>query len=102
MKDKGVPKKGDMFVRKAPRQRGNTDIRPFKAPRQVTKGTDSNSNTEVQAITETTGSTPEMLKSPDISQEKSSDNEDNIPVASLLKAKVSYILITTTFFDMRH
>ena len=88
MKDKGVPKKEDKFVRKAPRQRGNTDIRPFKAPRQVTKGTDSNSNTEVQAITE--------------SQEKSSDNEDNIPVASLLKAKVSYILITTTFFDMRH
>ncbi len=53
MKDKGVPKKGDKFVRKAPRQRGNTDIRPFKAPRLVTKDTDSNNNTEVQAITET-------------------------------------------------
>ncbi len=70
MKDKGVLKKGDKLVRKPTRQRGNTDIRPFKAPRQVTKGIDSNSNTEVQAITETTGSTPEMLKSPDISQDK--------------------------------
>ncbi len=48
-----MPKKGDKFVRKTPRQRGNTDIRPFKAPRLVTKDINSNNNTEVQAITET-------------------------------------------------
>jgi hypothetical protein len=53
MTDKGVPKKGDKFVRKAPRQRGTTDIRPFKAPRLVTKDSDSTNNTEVQVITET-------------------------------------------------
>jgi hypothetical protein len=47
MKDKGVPKKEDKFVRKAPRQRGNTDIRPFKVPRLVTKDTNSNNNTDV-------------------------------------------------------
>ncbi len=76
MKDKRVPKTGDKLVRKPPRQRGNSEIRPFKAPRLVTKDTDSNNNTEVQAITETppesdtTGSTPEMFKSPEIIQDK--------------------------------
>jgi hypothetical protein len=61
MKDKGVPKTGDKLVRKPPRQRGNSEIRPFKAPRLVTKDTDSNNNTEVQAISETP---PDCLKSP--------------------------------------
>ncbi len=48
-----MPKKGDKFVRRSPRQRGNSEIRPFKAPRKVTNDKDSNNNSEVQAITET-------------------------------------------------
>ncbi len=35
MTDKGVPKKVDKFVRKPPKQRRNTDIMSFKAPRKV-------------------------------------------------------------------
>jgi hypothetical protein len=53
MTDKGVHKKGDKFVRKPPRQRGNTEIMPFKAPRTVTTDKDSNNNSEVHAIAET-------------------------------------------------
>ena len=70
MKDKGVPRTGDKLVRKPARQRGNTDIRPFKAPRLVNKDTDSNTHTEVQAITEkesdTSGKTTELIKSPEL------------------------------------
>ena len=71
-----MPRTGDKLVRKPPRQKGNSEIMPFKAPRLVTKDTDSNNNTEVQAISETppesdtTGSTPEMTKSPEIIQDK--------------------------------
>jgi hypothetical protein len=83
MKDKGVPRTGDKLVRKPARQRGNTDIRPFKAPRLVTKDTDSNNNTEVEAITETEIATdlearqdkavfvnPEQIKSSELLQDK--------------------------------
>ena len=41
MTDKEVPKKVDRFVRKPPRQRGNTKIKPFKAPRTVSTDKDS-------------------------------------------------------------
>ncbi len=119
IKDKGLPKKGD--------------IRSFKDPRLVTKDIEEPEQTieKTPPGSDTTVSTPEMFKSPEIIQdkvpgfisenhpemeptivqktvaprkykgwvyidekiletevqEKSSDSEDNIPVASLLKAK---------------
>lgn len=71
MTDTGVPKNVDKFARKPPRQRGNTDIMPFKAPRRLSSGSD------VQEImdktppdSDTTGSTPEMFRSPELIQDR--------------------------------
>jgi hypothetical protein len=57
-----MPKKGDKFVRRSPRQRGSTETRPFKVPRKVTndsdvqeleKGNAADKDSQVELTTET-------------------------------------------------
>jgi hypothetical protein len=48
-----MPKKGEKFVRRSPRQRDSPVIKPFNAPRKVTLWEEDYSNSDVQAITET-------------------------------------------------
>ncbi len=48
-----MPKKGEKFVRRSPRQKGSLVIKPFKAPRKVSPCEEDISNSDVQAITET-------------------------------------------------
>jgi hypothetical protein len=83
-----MPKKGEKFGRRSPRQTGSLVSKPFKAPSKVTLCEEDISNSDVQAITETdnardqearqdkdvfvfgsdtTGSTPDICKSPDMS-----------------------------------
>ena len=146
MTDKGVPKKVDKFVRKPPKQRRNTDIMPFKAPRKVSTDVEPKQTIETTPPeSDTTSSTPEMFRSPDVIQDKvpgfimenhpdleptvvqktvaprkykgwvyidetihetelqdkSSDSEDNIPVARLLKAKEGASLSTEQMEDWK-
>ena len=64
MTDKGVPKNVDKFARKPPRQRGNTDIMPFKAPRRLSPDSDVQETMDkTPPDSDTTGSTPEIFKS---------------------------------------
>ncbi len=71
MTDKGVPKKVDKFVRKPPKQRRNTDIMPFKAPRKVSTDVEPKQTIETTPPeSDTTGSTPEMFRSPEVIQDK--------------------------------
>jgi hypothetical protein len=71
MTDKGVPKNVDKFARKPPRQRGNTDIMPFKAPRRLSPDSDVQETMDkTPPDSDTTGSTPEMFRSPELIQDR--------------------------------
>jgi hypothetical protein len=80
-----MPKKGEKLGRKSPRQRGSTEIMPYKPPRKVTNDKEVNDSSAVQAMIEaettestpytplgsdTTGSTPDVCKSPDVSEQR--------------------------------
>ncbi len=66
-----MPKNVDKFARKPPRQRGNTDIMPFKAPRRLSPDSDVQETMDkTPPDSDTTGSTPEMFRSPELIQDR--------------------------------
>jgi hypothetical protein len=71
MTDKGVPKNVDKFLRKPSRQRDNTDILPFNAPRRLSPDSDVQQTMDTTPPeSDTTGSTPEMFRSPELIQHR--------------------------------